>query len=434
MINRSADNLLKPAELRGILEYVPLFRDHVFVIALDGSIIAHENFSNILTDIAVLRSLNIRVLIVHGIGQQLSELARVRKALITDAYGEGSTDQLTLSLAIETAGVACQSIMAGLTQIGIKCAITNAIRAQRVGVLKGIDQLFSGKIEKIDLAFLERMIGEDIMPIVQPIAYDREGTPLRVNSDLLASELALALKASKLIYLTSKPGLIIDGETVTNIPLEALNRVLDNNMQVIDERIRSKAIYAAKTLAAGTPRAHLLDGRIFGGLLTEIFDKVGLGTMIHANNYQQIRAARKKDVQSIFNMVKNAAKSEALRHRTRQSIEQDIAHFFVYVVDESIIGCISLLPQGTSKTAELASVLVQPFYQGKGVGKKLVDFAVMHAQEHGFSQLIALSTQSASFFEHACGFTAGTIKDLSLDRQKNYTDTGRNSKVLVKKL
>lgn len=434
MDNTAAHNRLKPAELRGILEYVPLFRDHVFVIALDGSIIAHENFANVLTDIAVLRSLNIRVVLVFGIGKQITELACARNAVITDAYGEGPTDSLTLSLAVETAGIAGQAIMAGLTQIGIKCALTNAIRALPVGVIKGVDQAFSGKIEKIDLPFLERMIGEDIVPLVQPIAYDRDGAALRANSDLLASELALALRASKLIYLTSKPGLVIDGETAMNIPLEELNHVLDKNIQAIDERIRSKAICAAKTLAAGTPRAHILDGRIFGGLLTEIFDKVGLGTMIHANEYQQIRPARKKDVQSIFNMVKNASKSEALRHRTRQSIEQDIMHCFVYAVDESIIGCVSLIPQGKSKTAELASVLVQPFYQGKGVGKKLVDFAILHAKEQGFNTLFALSTQSASFFEHTCGFKLGKLEDLTAARKKSYAATGRNSKILIRKL
>jgi len=401
---------------------------------LDGSIIAHENFSNVLTDIAVLRSLNIQIIIVHGIGQQLTELAETRNTHITDAYGEGPTNPLTLSLAIETSAIACQTIIAGLTQNSIKCAVTNAIRATRVGVIKGIDQELSGKIEKIDLPFLERMIGDDIVPIIQPIVYDREGTPLRANSDLLASELALLLKASKLIYLTSKPGLTIHGETAMNIPLEQLNNVLKQNIQSIDERIRSKAIHAAKTLEAGTPRAHILDGRIFGGLLTEIFDKVGLGTMIHANEYQQIRPARKKDIQSIFNIVKNASKSEALRHRTRQSIEKDIAHFFVYEVDESIIGCVSLLHEGSSKNAELASVLVQPFYQGKGVGKKLVDFAVLHAQSRGFKKLIALSTQTAPFFETTCGFKPGKLTDLSKERQKNYSANGRNSKILIKKL
>jgi len=429
--HHSDNNQLKPADLRGILEYVPLFRDHVFVIALDGSIIAHENFSNVLTDIAVLRSLNIQIIIVHGIGQQLNQLAETRQVTITDAYGEGPTDPLTLSLAIETSGIACQAIMAGLTQNGIKCAVTNAIRATQVGVIHGTDQQLTGKIEKIDLGFLQRMISDDIVPIIQPIAYDREGNALRANSDLLASELALSLNASKLIYLTSKPGLKIKGKTAMNIPLEQLNELLKKNIESIDERIRSKAVHAARTLTGGTPRAHILDGRIFGGLLTEIFDKVGLGTMIHANEYQQIRPARKKDVQSIFNIVKNASKSEALRHRTRQSIEKDIGRFFVYEVDESIIGCISLLPYGDAKTAELASVLVQPFYQGKGVGKKLVEFAKLHAQSKGLNKLVALSTQTASFFETACGFKPGKLDDLSKERQQAYAANGRNSKILI---
>ena len=90
---------IKPTDLRGILKYVPMFREQVFVVAIDGSLIAHVNFENVLLDIAVLRSLHIRVVIVHGIGQQLSELANVRSVPITNPHGETLTDVATLELA-----------------------------------------------------------------------------------------------------------------------------------------------------------------------------------------------------------------------------------------------------------------------------------------------------------------------------------------------
>ena len=83
---------IKPTDQRGILKYVPKFREHVFVIAVDGSLVAHEMFPNVLLDIAVLRSLNIRVVLVHGIGQQLRELADKRNIAISDPHGEGATD------------------------------------------------------------------------------------------------------------------------------------------------------------------------------------------------------------------------------------------------------------------------------------------------------------------------------------------------------
>ena len=425
---------LKPADLRGILEYVPIFRDHIFVVALDGSIIAHENFANVLTDIAVLRSLNIHIIIVHGIGQQLIHLAESKGLAISNAYGEGPTDEQTLALAIEASGIVSQTVMAGLSQNNIKCAICNAIRATDIGILQGRNQLRNGKVEKINVPFLQCLLEKDIVPIIQPIVNDRDGATLRANSDALAAEVALAIEASKLIYLTSQTGLTINGQMAMNIPLDQLNKILQKTPKAIEERLRSKAECAAKALREGTPRAHILDGRIFGGLLTEIFDKVGLGTMIHANEYQQIRPARKKDIQPVFNIIKNAARQETLRHRTRQNIEKDILNFFVYEVDGSIIGCASLIPQGKSKTAELASVLVQGFYQGKGVGLKLVDYTLLQAKAKGYKKIIALSTQAATFFLSTCGFTAGKIGDLPQNMQSRYQSSGRNSKILIKRL
>ncbi len=219
-----------------------------------------------------------------------------------------------------------------------------------------------------------------------------------------------------------------------NIPLEELAHTLANELEQIDPRLRSKAEHAARGLRAGVPRAHILDGRVFGCLLTEIFDKVGLGTMIHANEYQRIRPARRRDAPAIFNIIRNAARSEALRHRSRQSVEKSIEHFFVYEVDDSLIGCAALIPAEDGKAAELAAVLVQPFYQGKGVGKKLVDFALAQAAGRGFDKVIALSTQSAGFFRTVCGFEDGGDQDLSPERLREYAANNRRSRILIKRI
>lgn len=424
---------IKPTDLRGILEYVPMFRGHIFVIALDGSVVAHENFANILTDIAVLRSLNINVVLVHGIGQQIRTLSKTRGIAITDAYGEGPTDAATLALACEASSEVSRLFVEGLTLNNLRCALTNAVRVAPVGILHGVDQQLTGKVEKIDVDFLRLLIAQGVVPIVNPIACDREGHCLRVNSDLLAAELASRLQASKLVYLTPQPGLVVNGSPLVNVPVEQLEEILQKNARAIDERLRSKARYAAHTLELGTPRAHILDGRVFGGLLTEIFDKVGLGTMIHANDYQQIRPARRRDVQAIYDITKNAVRNESLKVRTRQTIERDIDRFFVYEIDESIIGVANLTPL-TASAAEVGSVYVQPFYQGKGVGKKLVDYAAIEASRQGFKQLVALSTQAFTFFEQVCGFQPGDEKLLGPQRAQQLRESGRHSRVLVRPL
>ena len=211
--------------------------------------------------------------------------------------------------------------------------------------------------------------------------------------------------------------------------------MLEKHAEQIDERLRSKALYAVRTLESGsTPRAHILDGRVFGGLLTEIFDKVGVGTMIHANDYQQIRPARKKDAQAIYNITRAAIKTEKLRQRTREQIERDIDNYYVYEIDGSVIGCACLLPLEGTDAAELASLFVTPFYQGRGVGHKLAEFACLEAQRRGHARVLALSTQSYSFFRDVCGFEDGTVEDLPAAKQEDYAKNGRNSRILVKRL
>ncbi|MGE9292613.1 amino-acid N-acetyltransferase [Ruficoccus sp. ZRK36] len=424
---------LKPTDLRGILEYVPQFRDHVFVIALDGSIIDDENFSNVMTDIAVLRSLNIDIVLVHGIGRQIKRLAEDSGIPISDAHGSGPTDEATLEMAVAASSEVAETLTRALTQNGLRYVVTNAVRATEMGVIRGKDLGHTGKVDRLDERLIRLMLSEGVVPVFSPLAFDRDGQPCRLNSDQLASELAMRLNASKLIYLTPFPGLVVEGAPLLNVPLDELQALITKHKKSLDERLLSKASCAARTLEAGTPRAHILDGRIFGGLLTEIFDKVGLGTMIHANDYQQIRAARKKDAASIFAITRNAAKSETLRTRTRHSIEEAIGHFYVYEIDESIVGCFSLMPL-EDKTVELGAVLVQPFYQGRGVGLKLVEFACLEARRMKADRVIALSTQAGNFFRDIAGFSEGSETDLPKARREDYKANARRSRIFVKAL
>ena len=425
---------IKPTDLRGILKYVPMFRDHVFVIALDGSLVAHENFQNVLLDIAVLRSLHIKVVLVHGIGRQLTALAQGRAAAITNAHGEGPTDAATLQLATEAGALVSQQMMQGLTRNGLRCALSNGVRSKQVGIVKGIDQLYSGKVDKLDLKLFHSLLDANTIPIVTPIAFNREGASLRINSDLLAAELAAQLDASKLIYMTAHTGIEIDDQPLTNLPVAELEALLQHRPQCIAERLLSKAQHAVQAIHAGTPRAHILDGRLFGALLNEIFDKVGIGTMVYSNDYQSIRRAVKDDAYSIYNITRNGVRSEMLRDRSQAAIAADVANFLVYEIDGSIVGCLHLQSYDDGAVIEIGSVYVQPFYQNKGVGRRMVEYAETDASERGAQRVIALTTQASHFFSKLCGFEEGQIDDLPAARQVDYHENGRNSKILFKQL
>lgn len=425
---------IKPADLRGILKYVPMFRGQTFVISVDGSVVAHENFRNVLMDLAVLRSLNIRIVFIHGVGQQIRTLAEAQGKSIGDPYGTSPTDAHTLKLAIEATGEVSNAILSRFTELGISCAMSNAVRATEVGVIKGVDYLLTGKVDRIDTVFLGKLLDDGVLPLLTPLAATREGQLLRVNSDNIAAEVACALKASKLIFLTSYAGLQIEDKPLLNVPAEELKDLLEKDANRLPDTLQSKAKACLLALSKETPRAHILDGRIFGALLTEVFDKVGLGTMIHSNEYEKIRPAVPEDIHSLYNLIRNAASSDALRERTEEHLKSELNQFFVYEIDGSLIACAALLSYPDSKAMELAAVYVQPFYQGRGVGLKMVRYAEREAKSQGAEKLYALSTQSFPFFHKVCGFDVVGVEDLPPERRKVYEKESRNSRISVKKL
>jgi amino-acid N-acetyltransferase len=426
---------IKPTDLRGILKYVPRFQGQIFVLAMDGSIVADDNFSNILVDVAVLRSLGIKVVIVHGIAHQLRELSAARNIPITNSDGSGVTDAATLDLAIRASSRVSHALVEGLTQNLLKCAATNAVRALPFGIIKGVDQLFTAKVDRIDKEFLLELIDRQIVPVVSPIGFGPDGKSLRINSDLLAAELAEALQATKIVFLTEAPGLEIDGEIRRDIAIDALSEILQENPARISPASLSKAQHAIKAIETGTPRVHVIDGRIFDGLLNEVFSNDGVGSLVYGNDYQQIRKARKSDVRLIYNLTRNAVRREELIHRTQQAIEKNIDQFFVFEIDENIIACVTLyFYPDRPQMAEVGSLYVMPFYHNRGIGKKMVDYAGMVAKERGAATLLALSTQNFGFFTNVCGFEESSKDLLPEARLRSYEESGRNAKVMVKAL
>ncbi len=426
---------IKPTDLRGILKYVPRFQGQIFILAIDGSIVADENFGNLLVDIAVLRSLGIKLVLVHGISHQLKELSVMRGIPISNSDGSGVTDPATLDLAIRASSRVSHAVVEGLTQNALKCATTNAVRALPVGIIRGIDQQFTGKVERIDKDFLSELIERQVVPVVSPVAFGPDGKSLRVNSDLLAAELAEALQATKIIYLTPAPGLEIDGDIRREISIEALRKIVQDQPHRIGDAGLSKATHAIKAIETGTPRVHIVDGRVFDALLNEIFSNEGVGSLVYGNDYAQIRRARKGDVRFIYSLTRAAVRREELIHRTQQAIEKNIDQFFVYEIDENIIACVTLyFYPDKPHMAEVGSLYVMPFYHNRGIGKKLVDYAGMVAKERGATVVIALSTQSFGFFTNVCGFEETTKEFLPEARLRLYEDSGRNAKVLMKSL
>ena len=425
---------MKPTDLRGILQYIPRFREKTFVIAIDGAIVTDENFANILLDIAVLRSLNIRVLIVHGAAAQIAALAEERSVKASDLAGIGITDAETLKLALTAANRLTHEILEGLATNDLRAVSTNGIVAHPLGIIHGIDHLFTGKVERVDVELFQSLMSQGIIPVVPPLGFDGEGKTYRVNSDHVAVALADALKATKLIFITTADGLMHQGQLIRQMLAGDLDQLLASKKTDFSPEMVSKATHAAAACRAGVPRVHLINGRVDEGLLAEVFSNEGIGTLIYANEYQQIRRALKKDVRSLMLLTKKSVLTEELVKRTRASLEKNLGDYFLFEIDKNPVACVALHIHPEQNKGELAFLFVSPSHENQGIGRKLVQFIEAKARELGLAEMFALSTQAFTYFQTKAGFVEGTTDDLPPGRREKYDQSGRNSKVLVKKL
>ena len=425
---------MKPTDLRGILQYIPRFREKTFIISIDGAIITDENFSNILLDIAVLRSLNIRVIIVHGAAGQIKALAEEQKIKPSDLDGSGITDAQTLKLALTAANRLTHEILEGLSANDLRAASTNAIIAHPLGIIHGVDHLFTGKVERVDVELLQTLLVQGIVPVVPPLGFDGDGKTYRVNSDHVAVAVADALKATKLIFITTMDGLFYQGQLFRQMLASDLDQILAHKKNELPPEAMSKAIHAAAACRAGVPRVHIINGRVDEGLLAEVFSNEGIGTLIYANEYQQVRRALKKDVRSIMLLTKTSVATDELVKRTRAGIEKQLSDYFIFEIDKNPVACVALHVSPEQSKGELACLYVNPSHENQGIGRKLIQFVENKARELGLDELLTLSTQAFTYFQSKGGFLEGTPDDLPPARREKYDQSGRNSKVLVKKL
>jgi len=213
-----------------------------------------------------------------------------------------------------------------------------------------------------------------------------------------------------------------------------LDALLANPKEDIPAELLSKATHAAAACHAGVQRVHIINGRVDEGLLAEVFSNEGIGTLIYANEYQQVRRALKKDIRAIQMLTKKAVESEELVKRTRADIEKNIGDFYIFEIDKNPVACVALHVYLEHNKGELACLYVNPSHENQGIGRKLIQFAEAKAREMGLSELLALSTQAFTYFQSKGGFVEGTPDDLPSGRREKYEQSGRKSKVLVKKL
>ena len=426
---------------RHSVPYINAHRGKTFVIMLGGEAIEHENFSNIVNDIGLLHSLGIRLVVVYGARPQID--ANLAEHHHEPIYHKQTrvTDAKTLELVKQAAGMLQLEITARLSMslnntplqgAHINVVSGNFIIAQPLGVDDGVDYCHSGRIRRIDEEAIHRQLDSGAIVLMGPVAVSVTGESFNLTSEEIATQLAIKLKAEKMIGFCSSQGVYNQaGEIVSELfPNEAQARVEELEA---DEDYNSGSVRflpgAVKACRSGVRRCHLISYQENGALLQELFSRDGIGTQIVMESAEQIRRATINDIGGILELISPLEQQGILVRRSREQLEMEIDKFTIIQRDNTTIACAALYPFPEEKIGEMACVAVHPDYRSSSRGEVLLERIAAQARQMGLSKLFVLTTRSIHWFQER-GFTPVDI-DLLPESKKQMYNYQRRSKVLM---
>ena len=411
---------------RHSVPYINTHRGKTFVIMLGGEAIEHENFSSIVNDIGLLHSLGIRLVVVYGARPQID--ANLAAHHHEPLYHKNTrvTDAKTLELVKQAAGTLQLDITARLSMslnntplqgAHINVVSGNFIIAQPLGVDDGVDYCHSGRIRRIDEEAIHRQLDSGAIVLMGPVAVSVTGESFNLTSEEIATQLAIKLKAEKMIGFCSSQG-------VTNDEGDIVSELFPNEAQARVEAQEEKGDYnsgtvrflrgAVKACRSGVRRCHLISYQEDGALLQELFSRDGIGTQIVMESAEQIRPLEQQGI---------------LVRRSREQLEMEIDKFTIIQRDNLTIACAALYPFPEEKIGEMACVAVHPDYRSSSRGEVLLERIAVQARQMGLSKLFVLTTRSIHWFQER-GFTPVDIELLPESKKEMY-NYQRRSKVLM---
>lgn len=426
---------------RHSVPYINAHRGKTFVIMLGGEAIEHENFSSIVNDIGLLHSLGIRLVLVYGARPQID--ANLAEHHHEPIYHKNTrvTDAKTLDMVKQAAGMLQLDITARLSMslnntplqgAHINVVSGNFIIAQPLGVDDGIDYCHSGRIRRIDEEAIHRQLDSGAIVLMGPVAVSVTGESFNLTSEEIATQLAIKLKAEKMIGFCSSQGVLnSQGEIISELfPNEAQARVetLENDGEYYSGTVRFLR-GAVKACRSGVRRCHLLSYQENGALLQELFSRDGIGTQIVMESAEQIRRATINDIGGILELIEPLEQQGILVRRSREQLEMEIDKFTVIQRDNTTIACAALYPFPEERIGEMACVAVHPDYRSSSRGEVLLERIAAQARQMGLSKLFVLTTRSIHWFQER-GFMPVEV-DLLPESKKEMYNYQRKSKVLM---
>ena len=413
--------------------YIHAHRKKTFVIHLNGHALQQANLAQMVHDIALLKSLGIRIVLVYGTRPQIDAALNTQKITHTLHQGKRITSADALEVIKQVSGKARFELEAQFSNglpntpmhgANIRCVSGNFVIAKPLGILDGIDFQFSGGVRRIDVESIQLLLNDDAIVLIPNIAFSATGECFNIAAEEIAVSVACALRAEKLIVYTAN-------KTLKDLPRELLP---DDARALLNTQQSSALACIVQGCAAGIERSHLISYERDGALLLELFTRDGDGVLLSKKAFETLRCASISDVGGIMELLQPLEDKGILVKRERELLEQEIAHFIVIERDGMIIGCSALYPfvSGDKNAAEIACVVTHPDYRGDNYGTKMLNFLQQQALEKSIAEVFVLTTQSAHFFIEQ-GFVETDLNQLPAAKQQLY-NFQRQSKVFSKRL
>jgi acetylglutamate kinase len=284
---RVRDAGAKATILAEALPYIREFSGKTVVIKYGGNAMEDPALAELFAqDVVLMRLVGMNPVVVHGGGPQISDLMRRLGKEPEFVDGLRVTDAETVDIVrMALVGKVNREIVASVNQHGSYAVGLSGEDAGLITVGQRDDKLgFVGDIRRIDPSILERLIREELIPVVATVGVDDAGQAYNVNADTVAGAIAESLRAEKLVYLTNVAGvygdLADDASLISRIDVDRLAALVDDG--ILSQGMIPKTRSCVEAVKSGVSRAHILDGRIPHALLLEFFTREGIGTMVIA--------------------------------------------------------------------------------------------------------------------------------------------------------
>jgi amino-acid N-acetyltransferase len=435
---------------RSVAPYIHMHRGKTFVVGVAGEAIAAGKLHAIAQDLALIQSMGVKIVLVHGFRPQVNEQLRAKGHQARYSHGMRITDEVALDCAQEAAGQLRYEIEAAFSQglpntpmagSTVRVISGNFITARPVGIVDGVDFQHSGLVRKVDIGGIQRSLDQGALVLLSPFGFSPTGEAFNLTMEEVATSVAIALQADKLLFLTEIPGVRVrptepegeDNPIDTELPLAAAEQLLaqlPGAQQPTDTAFYLQ--HCVKACKAGVERSHILPFAVDGSLLLEVYVHDGIGTMVVDEKLESLREAESDDVGGILQLIEPFERDGTLVKRSRTEIERDVANYTIVEHDGVIFACAALYPYPEAKTGEMAALTVSPQSQGQGDGEKVLKRIEQRARAMGLESIFVLTTRTMHWFLKR-GFVQVEPDWLPEARKRKY-NWDRKSMVFVKKL